>query len=61
MDVKVNTTLSVMKPIHARWIIGLYDHLRNSQEVIIKGFETAGISEAIRLELDPDDPFSDLD
>ena len=60
-DVKVNTTLSVMKPIHARWIIGLYDYLRNSQEVIIKGFEMAGISEAIRLELGPDDPFSDLD
>ena len=36
-----------MKPVHAQWIIGLYDHLRNSHQLIIKGFDKAGISETI--------------
>ena len=59
-NVQIDTTLTVMKPIHARWIIGLYDKLRNLEQVIIKGFDQAGISDAIDLELDPEDPFIDL-
>ena len=45
--IDVNTTLTVMKPVHAKWVIGLYDHLRNSSDIITKGFEKAGITEAI--------------
>ena len=56
----VNTKLSVMKPIHARWLVGLYDHLQNKPEVIRKGFEMAGIVEAVTRELEPEDPFEDL-
>jgi len=60
-DVKIETGLTVMKPIHAKWIIGLYDHLRNSTELIRKGFKQAGITEAIDMELESEDPFIDLD
>ena len=60
-DVKIATGLTVMKPLHARWIIGLYDHLRNSSELIKNGFKQAGITSAIEGELAPDDPFLDLD
>ena len=28
-EVDISTKLSVMKPTHARWLIGLYDYLRN--------------------------------
>ena len=49
-----------MKPIHAPWLVGLYDHLRNKPEVIRKGFEMAGIAEAVTKELEPEDPFEDL-
>ena len=56
----VNTKLSVMKPIHARWLVGLYNHLQNKPEVIRKGFEMAGIVEAVTRELEPEDPFEDL-
>ena len=59
--IDVNTTLTVMKPVHAKWVIGLYDHLRNSSDIITKGFEKAGITEAIESELDLEDPFADLD
>ena len=41
-DVKVDTNLTVMKPVHAKWLVGLYDHLRNSRDLILKGFEQAG-------------------
>ena len=49
-----------MKPIKARWLVGLYDHLRNKPEVTRKGFEMAGIVEAVTKELEPEDPFEDL-
>ena len=29
-DVHVPLKLSVIKPIHAKWLLGLYDHLRDS-------------------------------
>ena len=50
-SIDVNTKLSVMKPIYARWLVGLYDHLRNKPEVIRKGYEMAGIVEAATKEL----------
>ena len=31
-------------------ILGLYDHLRNNKEIIINGFESAGITEAVTQE-----------
>ena len=52
--------LSILKPIHARWLISLYDYLRTQQEMIKKGFETAGICEALEIELESEDPFEDL-
>lgn len=55
--IDVNTKLSVMKLIRARWLVGSYDHLRNKPEVIRKGFEMAGVVEAITKKLEPEDPF----
>ena len=56
----VNAKLSVMKAIHTRRLVGLYDHLRDKPEVIRKGFEMAGIVEAVTKEVEPEDPFEDL-
>ena len=33
-EVEVPLKLSVMKPIHARWLLGLYDHMLNSSDLI---------------------------
>ena len=60
-SINVKTNLSIIKPIHAQWVIGLYDYLRNKTDLIIKGFEIAGITEAINFDLEPEDPFTDLD
>ena len=49
-----------MKPIHARWVIGLYDKLQNSAQMTENGFITATITEALDPEKDfeEEDPFS---
>ena len=46
-DVKVSLKLSDLKPLHARWIVETYNHLKYQNDSIIKGFDAAGISEAI--------------
>ena len=60
-DVKIETTLTVMKPIHAKWVIGLYDRLRNDTDLIKKSFVEAGITAAIQEEIEPKYPYTDLD
>ena len=47
-DVKISPTLSVLKPLHARWIVELYQYLCNEVEMIRSGFRAAGIIEAIK-------------
>ena len=46
-NIKVSMKLSDLKPLHARWIIELYDHLRSHKDIALHGFEQAGIMEAI--------------
>ena len=61
-EIDIPLKLSILKPIHGRWLLGLYDHLRNNKEIIINGFESAGITEeAVTQELPDEDPFADLD
>ena len=50
-----------MKLIHAQWIIGLYDRLRNNVELTKKSFKETGINLAIEEEIEPVDLFKDLD
>ena len=59
-EVDISTKLSVMKPTHARWLIGLYDYLRNKREMILKGFEMAGLTEALEIELPSENPYDDV-
>ena len=39
----------------------LSDHLRNNVELTKKSFKEAGITSAIEEEIEPIDPFKDLD
>ena len=48
-DLQVPLKLSIIKPIHAKSHLGLYEHLRNSSEATIKGFEMTGIKEALEI------------
>lgn len=60
-QIKVDLTLTKMKPIHANWVIGLYDYLRNQRETIQKSFEQSGITDAVYGSIEGADPFEDLD
>ena len=46
-DLKLTTKLSDIKPLHAGWIVDLYNHLSNEPEMIMNGFKSAGIVEAV--------------
>ena len=51
-DVKVFLLLSVIRPLHAKWMEDLYYHLKTDKEVIVNGFRAAEISEAIGIAQD---------
>ena len=59
-EVEVPLKLFVIKPTHAKWILGLYDHLCSCKEMILKSFEMSGLTEAMLLTLPPENPFQDL-
>jgi hypothetical protein len=42
-----DTRLSTLKPIHARWLVQAVDALSQKPELLIKGFELAGIKDAV--------------
>ena len=46
-DVKVSLNLSVIKPLHAKWIVDLHHYLKAEKAMILSGFRAAGISESI--------------
>ena len=46
-DVKVTLKLSMIKPLHAKWIVDLHHHLKAHKEMIVNGFGAAGIFEPI--------------
>ena len=55
--VSVGTKLSIITPLHARWLISLYDSLRNKKEMIKKAFEMACITEALsEVIIEAEDP-----
>ena len=60
-QVDIETKLSIIKPICAPWSISLYDKFFNSNEMVIKAFQMASITEALKNEnMEEDDPFSYL-
>ena len=44
--VKTTAKLSDLKPFHASWIVDLYEHFKKETRMIIKGFNSTGITEA---------------
>ena len=52
-NVDVKLRLSILKPIHAGWLVDLYNHMTTSKgkEVILSGCRASGITDAIRLGL----------
>ena len=65
-EVKVKLQLTRLKPLHAEWLVELFNHMTISQgkEIIMSGWKASGIIEAIKkrsARLPSLDPFNDLD
>ena len=58
--VKVSLKLSDLKPLYAKWVVEIYEYLKES---VITGFENAGIMEAVKSAQDIytrcENPFDD--
>ena len=54
-DIEVDYRLSVLKPLHANWLISLYNHMSSPEgkETILSGWKKSGIFDAIHLGLPP--------
>ena len=46
-DVQVSLKLSVIKPLHAKWMADLCNTLKDDKEMVINGFRNTGITEVI--------------
>ena len=65
-DIEVSLKLSIVKPLHAKWLIEMYNHMTSyeGRDVRLKGSKVAGILDAAEKGLDglPNlDPFHDID
>ena len=49
-EIDISTKLSILKPLHARWLIDIYNYMTSpdSQAVSLKGWKVAGITEVCK-------------
>ena len=65
-EIYVKLRLSTLKPLHAGWIVDLFNYMTSAEGkiIIINGWKTAGIHDALQLgssNLPNIDPFHDID
>ena len=63
-NIEVKLKLSVLKPLHAGWLIDAYDHLTSEAgwKIIANGWQSAGITSAISKGVQGlFDPFDTID
>ena len=65
-EIDISMKLSILKPLHAKWLIDLYNYMTSpdGQAVSLEGWKVAGITEAVQKGLNglPSiDPFHDID
>ena len=46
-DVAVSLKLSEVKPLHAKWIVEMYEYLQGRNDLVFNGFRAVGITEAV--------------
>ena len=59
---KINLKLSKLKLLNSDWLEKLYHEMQSKGELIRKGFDKAGITDALNMDyLMPENPFDDED
>lgn len=64
--IEVELKLSIVKPLHAKWLIEMYNEMTSAdgKQICLKGWKVAGITEAVKKGLsglESLDPFDDID
>jgi len=65
-EIEVDLKLSIIKPLHAKWIMEVYNHMTSEEgrKVCLKGWQVSGIKDAVEQglsDLPSLDPFADID
>ena len=65
-EIDIDLKLSVLKPLHASWLIELFDHVTSpaGKDVSLKGWKVAGITDIVKKgtsRLPSLDPFHNID
>lgn len=65
-EIDIKTPLTMIKPLHAKWLIEMYDELTSDKgrNVVVNGWRASGILEAVEIgsvNLQSLDPFQDID
>ena len=53
----VDLRISVLKPLHAKWVVQFYDYMRSNKDIILKGWRRSGVSAALEEPQRKEDPF----
>ena len=58
-NVKIDTKLSIVKPLHAKWVTWFYDSMQIDKSIVTKGRDRAGITQILKIDsaLNQEDPF----
>ena len=56
-DIKVDLPISLLKPLHAKWVVQFYDKMQNEPHIVVNGWLKSGIMDALRADISVDDPF----
>ena len=64
-DIEVDLRLTVIKPLHAQWLVSIYSYFTSSthgRDIILKGWKKAGICGVLdgTVTLPPEDPFDTI-
>ena len=37
-EINVDTRISIMKPLYAKWVVSFYDYMKNNSDIILAGW-----------------------
>ena len=51
--VPVDLKMSIMKPIGAGWLFGLFNYLKGNSSILQNGFKAAGVTDCLKPDIQP--------
>ena len=58
-EVKVDTKISILKPLHAKWVRSFYDKMQSRPDIVLRRWKRSGITNFLQLDSSKkkEDPF----